>query len=173
MQLKYARSLLFVPATSTHLLDKATGRGADALVIDLEDAVPLERKPQARSMAAAAVHQLAGKAIFDSKEAACSSCHMAERRDAALRQAQREEPQRLKVFGERIAELDQRIRGLIPQVAGLQREQQHQVQELAVAELQRQKERLAVYATQARFAVAQLYDRAKLAQDAGGPRAPR
>ncbi len=62
MQLMDARSLLFVPATSTHLLDKATGRGADALVIDLEDAVPMARKPEARSLAAAAVRQLAGKA---------------------------------------------------------------------------------------------------------------
>ena len=35
---------------------------------------------------------------------------------------------------------------------------------LAVAELSRQKERLAIYATQARFAVAQLYDRATAAR---------
>jgi len=37
-------------------------------------------------------------------------------------------------------------------------------QELAVAELERQKDRLATYATQARYAVAQLYDRANLAK---------
>jgi hypothetical protein len=40
------------------------------------------------------------------------------------------------------------------------------VQEIAVAELTRQKERLAIYATQARFAVAQLYDRANIKKDA-------
>jgi hypothetical protein len=43
------------------------------------------------------------------------------------------------------------------------------VQDLAVAELTRQKERLAVYATQARFAVAQLYDRATLSRNADDP----
>ena len=45
-------------------------------------------------------------------------------------------------------------------MAALTNEQQGQVQEIAVAELTRQKERLAAYTTQARFAVAQLYDRA-------------
>ena len=45
-------------------------------------------------------------------------------------------------------------------MAALSRDQEQAVQGLAVAELQRQKERLAVYATQARFAVAQIYDRA-------------
>ena len=67
-------------------------------------------------------------------------------------------------FAARIVELDKRIRGLVPRVAALSREQQGQVQELAVAELERQKERLATYATQARYAVAQLYDRANLAK---------
>jgi hypothetical protein len=38
--------------------------------------------------------------------------------------------------------------------------QQTALQDIAVAELTRQKERLAGYATQARFSVAQLYDRA-------------
>lgn len=94
----------------------------------------------------------------------------ARQRDATLAQAQRDEPLRLKAYGERIAELDRRIRVLIPQVAALDRAQQQQVQDLAVAELVRQKERLAVYTTQARFAVAQLHDRYRLAQDAGGNR---
>jgi len=53
---------------------------------------------------------------------------------------------------------------MIPRVAALTLEQQGQVQELAVAELTRQKERLVAYTTQARFAVAQLYDRAALAR---------
>ncbi|HEV7915437.1 MAG TPA: hypothetical protein VGP22_16850, partial [Albitalea sp.] len=88
----------------------------------------------------------------------------ARRRDAALAQAQRDEPARFEKFAARIADLDQRIRALIPHVAALSREQQGQVQDLAVAELTRQKERLAVYGTQARFAVAQLYDRATLSR---------
>ena len=59
MPLKTLRSLLFLPATAEHLLAKATERGADALVIDLEDAIPPDRKAEARPMARAAVAQLA------------------------------------------------------------------------------------------------------------------
>ena len=59
MPLKPLRSLLFLPATADHLLAKATERGADALVIDLEDAIPPDRKAAARPMAQAAVRQLA------------------------------------------------------------------------------------------------------------------
>ena len=57
--LRQARSLLFLPATADHLLAKATERGADALVVDLEDAIPPDRKADARPMARAAVENLA------------------------------------------------------------------------------------------------------------------
>ncbi|MFZ2648918.1 MAG: hypothetical protein WA210_02325 [Burkholderiaceae bacterium] len=90
----------------------------------------------------------------------------ARRREAALAWAQTEEPARFDSFGRRIAELATRIRALIPRIAVLQEQQQGHVQELAVAELERRKERLADYITQARFALAQLHDRAHLAQDA-------
>jgi hypothetical protein len=106
--------------------------------------------------------------LWDTKKAlARTDTELAEarRRDEALAQAQRAEPARFEKFAARIAELDQRIRALIPRVAALSREQQGHVQDLAVAELTRQKERLAVYATQARFAVAQLYDRATLSRN--------
>lgn len=56
---RHLRSLLFLPATASHLLAKATERGADALVVDLEDAIPPDRKAEARPMAHAAVAQLA------------------------------------------------------------------------------------------------------------------
>ncbi len=62
MQIKDMRSLLFVPATSPHLLAKAAQRGADALIVDLEDSVPLARKGEARGMAAQALAELAGRA---------------------------------------------------------------------------------------------------------------
>jgi citrate lyase subunit beta / citryl-CoA lyase len=61
VQLKSIRSLLFLPATADHLLPKATERGADALVVDLEDAIPPDRKAEARPMARAAVSQLAAR----------------------------------------------------------------------------------------------------------------
>ena len=44
-----ARSLLFVPATRLERLAKALASGADAVVLDLEDAVPAEQKNAARA----------------------------------------------------------------------------------------------------------------------------
>jgi citrate lyase subunit beta/citryl-CoA lyase len=44
------RSILFVPADSDKKLARAGSTGADALVVDLEDAVLPERKPLARQM---------------------------------------------------------------------------------------------------------------------------
>jgi citrate lyase subunit beta/citryl-CoA lyase len=44
------RSLLFVPADSEHKFAKASGIGADALILDLEDAVAPPRKALARDM---------------------------------------------------------------------------------------------------------------------------
>lgn len=47
------RSLLFVPADSAKKLDKAMTSGADALIVDLEDSIAMDRKAQGRSCAAA------------------------------------------------------------------------------------------------------------------------
>lgn len=46
------RTLLFVPATAPERFPKALGFGADAVIIDLEDAVPPDRKSEARRAAA-------------------------------------------------------------------------------------------------------------------------
>ena len=89
----------------------------------------------------------------------------AQARDTALADAERTEPARFERFGERIADLDRRIQGLNPRVAALTREQREDMQDLAIAELQRQKERLLVYTNQARFAMAQLYDHANLPKE--------
>jgi hypothetical protein len=89
----------------------------------------------------------------------------AQQRDAALAVAQRDEPTRLDAFTGRIDALSARVDAMVPRVATLTQEQQAAVQELAVAELVRQKERLAEYGTQARFAVAQIVDRASLARE--------
>ena len=90
----------------------------------------------------------------------------ARRRDTALAEAQRDEPARFDRFDARIKALDPRLLALEPRVAALTKEQQTVVQEIAVAELTRQKERLTIYATQARFAVAQLYDQANVRKEA-------
>ena len=49
------RSLLFVPGTRTDWLPKARAAGADAVVLDLEDAVPEHRKTATRDQVAEAV----------------------------------------------------------------------------------------------------------------------
>ena len=46
------RSYLFVPADSERKLAKASATGADALILDLEDAVAAEARPAARKLAA-------------------------------------------------------------------------------------------------------------------------
>ena len=49
---RVSRSFLFVPADSERKLEKAGDAGADALILDLEDAVAPGAKPAAREMAA-------------------------------------------------------------------------------------------------------------------------
>ena len=43
------RSFLYVPATRPDLFAKAVAGPADAIVLDLEDAVPVADKPRARA----------------------------------------------------------------------------------------------------------------------------
>ena len=52
------RSLLAVPATSPRFLEKATQGPADAIFIDLEDAVIPPLKPKGRADAIAAINKL-------------------------------------------------------------------------------------------------------------------
>jgi len=49
------RSLLYVPANAEHFIAKAHERGADAIILDLEDAVPAAEKERARAGLAEAV----------------------------------------------------------------------------------------------------------------------
>lgn len=49
------RSLLYVPGSNARALEKARGLAADMLIIDLEDAVPADRKAEAREAMRAAV----------------------------------------------------------------------------------------------------------------------
>jgi citrate lyase subunit beta/citryl-CoA lyase len=46
------RSLLIMPANRADMLAKAPGYGADALIFDIEDSVPVAEKPKARALAA-------------------------------------------------------------------------------------------------------------------------
>lgn len=57
------RSLLFVPGSRPDRFDKAANAGADAVCIDLEDAVPPDGKDAAREVAVAALDGLFGLRI--------------------------------------------------------------------------------------------------------------
>ena len=49
------RSYLFVPGNRPERFEKAHAAGADAVILDLEDAVPPDEKPAARAAVLAAV----------------------------------------------------------------------------------------------------------------------
>lgn len=57
------RSLLFVPADQPRRLEKAHDRGADAVILDLEDAVSAQDKAAARAAAGEAVGVLAVRGV--------------------------------------------------------------------------------------------------------------
>jgi hypothetical protein len=81
-------------------------------------------------------------------------------RQEALQHAQADAPKSFAGYGARIVLLRDRIARLQTQTRTESAEQGHYLEGLAVAELSAQKERLAAYLTQARFAVAQMYDEA-------------
>jgi hypothetical protein len=81
-------------------------------------------------------------------------------REANLLKGQNTDAGRYDAIAARAAALRQRAQELLPRVSQATAAQAENVQQLAVAELLRQKERIDAYATQARFAVAQIYDRA-------------
>ena len=55
------RSLLFIPADDEKKLAKGVATGADALILDLEDAVSAPRKAAARPIAAHYIKETRGK----------------------------------------------------------------------------------------------------------------
>jgi len=79
-------------------------------------------------------------------------------RRSALERAQQETPRTFDAFDARIRALTPRIAQLRGRAQELTRAQEAHLGELAIAELRLQQERLAAYLTQARFAVAQIYD---------------
>lgn len=60
------RSLLFVPGNKEDWMRKAPASGADALIFDLEDAVPPDQRPQARAIVRRMIEELGsrGQVIF-------------------------------------------------------------------------------------------------------------
>jgi len=86
------------------------------------------------------------------------------RREALMR-AHVEAPRAFEDFAARIARLRARISQLQDRIRAMASTHARYLEELAVTELVAQKERMALYLTQARFAVAQMYDEAS---NAGG-----
>ena len=156
---------VFADAKERELLDRLEGVQANLKALGDSPETTAARERQ-RLVAGALTWQLTQSypaRLYEAKRALQTldaGISEAKQREAGLAQAQRDEPARFDQFALRIVELDKRIEALIPLVAALSKEQQGALQELAVAELVRQKDRLAAYSTQARFAVAQLYDRA-------------
>src|SRR3979409_2351398 len=58
------RSLLFVPGNREEFLPKAAAAGADAIVLDLEDSVPLPGKQVARAHVAAELARRGDRLTF-------------------------------------------------------------------------------------------------------------
>jgi hypothetical protein len=83
----------------------------------------------------------------------------AQKLDATLKQAQWDAPVRFDAFGARIKAISPVLQTEIARVDKLTQEQALALQDIAITALRQQQEQLAQYTTQARFAVAQLYDR--------------
>jgi hypothetical protein len=84
----------------------------------------------------------------------------AEGRRAALRREEAQVPASFDEFDKRIEALRGRVSRSQAEVSAAAREQEDYLAGLAVAELARRREQIAAYITQARFAVAQIYDQA-------------
>ena len=87
-------------------------------------------------------------------------------RREALIAAQRDMPRTFDGYARRIEQLRGRIDILLAELKRVAAEQERHLEQLAIAELERQQARLATYATQARFALAQIYDQASGAVEA-------
>jgi hypothetical protein len=88
-----------------------------------------------------------------------------------VERARRNVPENTREFAARVAGLHERIAALQVRLAAAEDRQSTYLAQLAVHELEQQKDRLATYQVQARFALATMYDRAAAAQDAARTRA--
>ena len=70
-ELSSLRSALFVPLADDRFLAKAHGRGADALLLDLEDSVPPAQKAQARARVPGQLALRRGDGLGDFLECGC------------------------------------------------------------------------------------------------------
>jgi hypothetical protein len=86
--------------------------------------------------------------------------HEAQNRWIRVERARQSVPTNNGEFAARVADLKSRIDALQVHLAATEEKQNHYLAQVAVAELEQQKNRLATYQVQARFALATMYDRA-------------
>jgi len=84
----------------------------------------------------------------------------ARRRWVLIDRAREDYPARTQEFAQRVSGLQPRIDALMTRLASAANSQNQYLADIAVHELESQKERLAAYSLQARFALASIYDRA-------------
>jgi hypothetical protein len=89
-----------------------------------------------------------------------------EKRWSLVQEAKQAVPDRNGEFAERIAALRPRIEAARDRLAALQRAQADYLADIAVRELESQKERISTYMLQARYSLATIYDRAAADNDA-------
>ena len=92
----------------------------------------------------------------------------ARRRWVLVERARHEYPARTEQFAQRVAGLQPRIAGLNDRLVKAAESQNRHLADIAVRELESQKQRLAAYSLQARFALASIYDRASNAPPGTG-----
>lgn len=92
----------------------------------------------------------------------------ARRRWVLVERAREEYPARTEAFAQRVAGLLPRIEGLSARLAITAEAQNRYLASIAIRELESQKERLAAYSLQARFALASIYDRVSSGPSGGG-----
>jgi hypothetical protein len=91
----------------------------------------------------------------------------ARRRWVLVERAREDYPARTEQFAQRVAGLQPRLTGLNDRLARAAESQNRYLADIAVRELESQKQRLAAYSLQARFALASIYDRASNAPGGG------
>jgi hypothetical protein len=85
-----------------------------------------------------------------------------------VERAREEYPARTEQFAKRVATLQPRITVLNERLASVANQQNRYLAAIAIKELESQKQRLAAYSLQARFALASIYDRASNGGSSGG-----
>ena len=66
MNFRVNRCVLFVPINNPRFVEKAWTRGADAIILDLEDSIPMAEKPKARGLVRETIAEVAkgGASVF-------------------------------------------------------------------------------------------------------------